>query len=51
MSNEINIAVEKILAMEPATIPRFVILKKFKGITPDDRQMSQWRHLCKQTTK
>ncbi len=36
MLNEIDVAVDKILAMDPAPIPRFVILKKFKGITPDD---------------
>ncbi len=36
MLNEIDVAVDKILAMDPAPIPRFVILKKFKGIMPDD---------------
>ena len=36
MIDRINKTVDKILDMNPDPIPRFVLLKEFKGLTPDN---------------
>ena len=38
MTDKINTAVDKILDMNPDPIPKFVLLKEFKKLPPDDRE-------------
>ena len=47
MIDKINTAVDKILDMDPDFIPRFVLLKKFKGMTPNDLEyISLYDQVC-----
>lgn len=45
MQVEINTAVDKLLNMNPDIIPRFILLKEFKGILPED---SEYQNLYEQ---
>lgn len=38
MFTDINTAVDKLLDMNPDTIPRFILLKEFKGLKPENRE-------------
>ena len=47
MIDKINTEVDKILDMNPDSIPRFVLLKTFKGITPDSPEyISLYDEVC-----
>ena len=47
MNNNINTAIDKILDMDPDPIPRFVLLKNFKAMTPNDPiYTSLYKQVC-----
>ncbi len=48
MFTDINTAVDKLLNMDPDPIPRFILLKEFKGLKPESREYQNLYELvCK----